>query len=1590
MATNPLRVAAAQKYGTNSSAPASSNPTGNPMRASLAEKYGAKPTLKFEPDLTKGKGTTVIPADTRTNREKAAEKYSTPTPTSRIGREQAAAAEKKKEEDIAKNGQIASPEYFANSVDVRSASGKFIKTFTGEKPGEAKAAAEKYAQEKEGYIQVTPPGGFFGKAFYRVQDAFKGAIDNFNTKSTKFTNEVLGLQKDPNGGPALVNDPTAGPISRTAAGVDFGVAGITVLLAPLSAAFSAAEEVPQPDIPFTGMNTVQGVNWIFGKIGEGGGWAANKAVDALPVSDQIKEEIRPAAENLSALLAQLAAGKLGGKAYEVTKVKTETLRTEIKTKITKDIIEQNQLPRNIYISPEAVRSIFIDESKLTPEEVSMIKDLGLDGKGYRDAVKNGISIEIPAEKITTIIDKPWFAAVKGIFNIKPDSIKIVDTQGKPVQRPTAIKDESRLLEEGKAPNSIPGAIEPVKTAVDTVFLEPITPSLLQRVNAFTPEESSAFGKKLVDSINESLGLKIDAEEANLPGNIKVIDKESPDGRPAQFKNGQIEVFTPNLLKDLKSLAEGNRILAHEGEYSTVYKLEKGESMEELSTRYVGDIILHEASHQKTMTLEDTSTINRMISDINAMKLSKNDAGLIDARKKLEAFMRTVEDKANKYMKENMVALEKEFLGGERKPTQTEIQRQISKTTEGKIPTRTPSKMTEKQTLKQKIETLARGAKAGYQQGFKEGEFVGKQIGSYYERTLAKIRKKKATITDRKKAAIDFAQILPFRERAKFLKSINNLSSEKQFLEIIDRISKASKAVERKVLITKIQSELKGTIVPKKNGIPNAKFELEAQRTLNEMRRLQKSMTYQEAQIAIADKISAWQTENPDSAIPLELLREVEVLKTVGIKDQTVSELSYTLEAIQSLKETGRTKKEIELFNREKEIQQKKDKIYDVITGGKPLPSDKLSVKTREKKNTVLQSTKDFLTKQQYGFEEVLDVFSINDKTSLPYESFLSRYAGDKVNDAFNVQNRGELTQIDGLSTKVKEVYGVEKNTQVMQVLGDLKEVRLLGEFKHADGVVRTLELSRGEAMQYHMWMQDETLLETFTETLHWTPEIMDAVKASLSPADIKMADVLINEFYPKYYESINAVYSKEYGVDLPFNSNYSPVHRAIDASIPENVLLAQESAKYATARNGSLKDRQKSKIDLKATDAFENVMRHVSKMEHYKAWSETLFEFRRIFGDKQVRQAIVDIHGQGYMKVMDNFLNDFARDGVAREKVIKAVDTLRQNTTKALLGLNLKVGIKQLTGVLNYGIELPTKDLFTGIGDFWTDPIGHAKFLHEKSATLQERFGDGFERDIKFAIQKGYDKKLAKANNLGEILFIPIRNADKFTVYQGSWAVYRSKYMEAKKAGKTDAEAESLGIRAAENITNRIQESSRLDTLSPIQRGGSLAKLFTMLAGQPNKYLRVINNAGRNYKAGRQSGPVAARRIAWTWFFVPLIYNIVADQLIDEKYRDTPGGLVTRTLLGPLSYPLIIGQLWQQIYGWTQGEQFTYQASPVESFANDIQKSIQNFAADDMVDGVTYAIDVIGKLSGLPTTIITKPVRNANKDKSSGAGTVSF
>ena len=1485
---------------------------------------------------------------------------------------------------LAGDTQIASPEYFSKSVDVISPKGKFVATFTG---NDAYEQAKVKADEVGGVTKVTPVGGFVGRAVNKVKDAVTGAVNDFADKTV----QAFGLNDERLNLETGKRSPARNDVQVGADALRAGIAGVNMVFSPISGLFSAAEEVPVLKYP------AQGINYLFGKLGEAGNWAGDKVVDTLPVSDATKETLKPAAEELGALLAQIAAGKLGEKGLKVAKVRTEDLRNQIKENITKDVVTTHNLPATVYIDGEKIRSIFQRGDKISPEELDLVKSLGLDGTGYKNAINNGLSIAVPSEKIVTITDKPWFAKVKSAIGMEPTKEVTTTKAAEPAIAPRALLEEPSMAPKIVDPNApapttnlaekttITRISDPVPANVDAIAKEPITSKTFDTINAFTPEEFSAFGRKIVDGLNQEAGTKItdtQARKAGLPDAIDVLESNSPDGRPAQFKQGKIQVFLPDLVRDIKALAEGKKILAHGGENAKVYQMKPGESFEDLSLRYTKDVLVHELSHEKTVSLEDNTKAAQLRQEIIKARQSGDQKKIIEANTNMQKFMEELETKALNYERANRQALENEIFSKEKTSTQRKIDRSVAPAPAKKITT------SESVLLKERIKNQAAGARAGKEAGKEEKQKELDVAKKGFGETLTKLKDKEATLQQKRHALVEYAEaFLPVAERGKFLRVIRYPGSDKNFFDILGRMQAAAKSVERKAIISEISTELKGAKVQVKDKKPNAKFEYEAQKKLDRIRANVNS-DYSAAQQKIVDLISEFQAANPDSVLPSDILSEIQELKMVGIKDMTVEELRTTLADIKSIKETGRTLKDLERFNRDTAIQQVKDRTIETLTGGLKNPKADQGLRRPEDKPTSFEKVQDFFTLQQAGFEEILDSMSRFDKGTDPYKSFLNEHFTKKTSESFAKQDEGEIAQVGKVNEMIKEAYGFKKDGELYKYLNDMHEKVKLDDVTMADGSTKQIQITKGEALQMYMWSKDETLHDTFTQGLNWGEDAQKRVFDLLSDKDKALADKLLG-FYREYYKGINEVFQKEYGVDLPFNENYSPVARNVETSIPENVMLAQEMKSYATAKNNSLKSRVQNNIDLKPKDAFQNMVSHINMMEHYKAWSETMYEARRVFGDKEVRQTIDDYHGRKYLKEVDSFLNDFARDGVDRAKIVPIVDKLRANTSKAILGLNPSVAIKQLTGLSNYLIEIPAGDFFTGVTNFWSSPLTKAKFLQENSPVLRERFGDGYERDIKHALSTDYAKKLShKGNKLGEGLFLFLRQADKFTVLQGSWAAYRSGYNAAIKAGKTSAEAKAAGIKNAEDITNRVQESSRLDTLSPLQRGGSYAKALTMLQSQPSKYSRIIWNVLRNIKYERGEKSTNIKRLLVLYFVVPTLYNAVAQQLTDEKYRDTPGEFATKTLLGPLTYPLIAGQIFQSLYGWATGSRFAYNASPILSIMDDMQKAMTQLGAGDIEEALTYFADVAGKAKGIPTPIVTRPLRAELKD--SGNGGISY
>lgn len=142
-------------------------------------------------------------------------------------------------------------------------------------------------------------------------DWLGGALEKLVNASSESYSSLLTAGKN------LVSSDKTTVAGKIGEGVNVVSKTIGAVFSPISAAFSAAEE-----IPLLGLGA-KAVNFGLGKIGEGGAYLAGSAIDKMPfVSEEAKKELKAPFEELGALAAQVAVGgaiargKAGYKALE--------------------------------------------------------------------------------------------------------------------------------------------------------------------------------------------------------------------------------------------------------------------------------------------------------------------------------------------------------------------------------------------------------------------------------------------------------------------------------------------------------------------------------------------------------------------------------------------------------------------------------------------------------------------------------------------------------------------------------------------------------------------------------------------------------------------------------------------------------------------------------------------------------------------------------------------------------------------------------------------------------------------------------------------------------------------------------------------------------------------------------------------------------------------------------------------------------------------------------------------------------------------------------------------------------------------------
>lgn len=195
---------------------------------------------------------------------------------------------------------------------------------------------------------------------------------------------------------------------------------------------------------------------------------------------------------------------------------------------TKDITTHYNLPKTVTIEAKEAQNI-INGLDTFSEKANLLKTLGLDAGGLKNAAKDGIKIDVPIEKIVTITDKPYWAKLKAKIGV------------------TSAPADTRAFPEGQAPKEgVAGLLE----AGNGQFTEIFTKRAPEAAPA--PETPIAPPKTAQEAADAYKTKVLDAKQPGEPtvigtDAIRDVFKDYRTGEPhAIYSQAAAELYTKAL------------------------------------------------------------------------------------------------------------------------------------------------------------------------------------------------------------------------------------------------------------------------------------------------------------------------------------------------------------------------------------------------------------------------------------------------------------------------------------------------------------------------------------------------------------------------------------------------------------------------------------------------------------------------------------------------------------------------------------------------------------------------------------------------------------------------------------------------------------------------------------------------------------------------------------------------------------------------------------------------------------------------------------------------------------------------------------
>jgi hypothetical protein len=755
--------------------------------------------------------------------------------------------------------------------------------------------------------------------------------------------------------------------------------------------------------------------------------------------------------------------------------------------------------------------------------------------------------------------------------------------------------------------------------------------------------------------------------------------------------------------------------------------------------------------------------------------------------------------------------------------------------------------------------------------------------------------------------------------------------------------------------------------------------------------------------------------DPDNEEHLALLDELETLDTFGsLATQDAARLAGALSTLEHVYAKGRG---IRRFLEEAKRQERQGKIREVLDSlGLPHGPSQSQLSKRTEQDGLKELAAGVVT-GHWSFHQIMEWLFPKSRTAREFQKAARKANRGAVRHKIDARERWEAFAANVLGTRTKrqtnhllhrlsqrrEWEGVKLKEGVafedVKLTEDQARAILRGDLKvgwHTDLIamnslaqavadwdllptkdrsrrtyIRFQRLkTRGQAGPLHLSDLEALYLlqlagqAEYLPTLDrygFTETVLAQITNTIAPQALDIGDYLRRE-YADGWHTLNPVFQRLYGMDMPRIRNYAPgIFEHRDAR-PDGNLTDPFGGGGALGVNamsaGFTKSRQNHMARPKQVNALAAYWAHTEQVGYFIHWAELSREMRSIFRVPDVRRSIEARYGTKALGDFMNWLDTLELDGRFMATKVLALDQLlnRALSVQAIIGLAWNIGtwFKQLSAAFGTAIHMPTREWFSGLTGAIADPSSFRKVF--ATETIQQRITEGFSPEDKQVLAAAHARPSDLMAFL-EIGRVPIAWADALLTSIGGAIAYQAAYKQAKKAGHSEAQAEAHALAVMDETVLRSAQPATTQDKSLIENlyKNPFAQAIFQFKSDPRQKFAIATEAIALAKRGDITKPEAARRVLMSWVIYGLLGQFATD-LFRSMTRDPDDDEVWNiedylksALAGPISGFFFAGSVVDFILGkLITGHAFTNNPSPLDKAA----EGILNIKPSRILDGL--------------------------------------